>query len=199
MSSTTSAEPIAKIEEVITKLDPDIQRLAKHWARNCPDDWEDLAQEARLGVYQKLKENPACPRHHLFHHAKSKILDYRKKGASVDGKLHQTHRRSHVWELVSLDANPAGVSAQNSSLYSKPHQPRHQPRPVEDQAVTWVAYGELRERLTDQQRQYLSMRLQGYECREADIALGLSRTQGERLRIKVQRQAEHVLLAIWKE
>ena len=109
----------------------------------------------------------------------------------MDGKLHRTHRRSHVWELVSLDANPAEMLVENSSLYFMPHQPR----PVEDLALTRVAYGELSGRLTEQQRRYLRLRLQGYLCQEADRLLGLSRTQGERVRGEVQREAAKTLVA----
>ena len=54
------------IEETLNKLDPDIKKLAKHWARDCPYDWEDLAQEARVAIYLELKAKPASPRNHLF-------------------------------------------------------------------------------------------------------------------------------------
>ena len=188
MSNITRPE-LLEIEDTITQLDGDIKNLAKHWARDCPEAWEDLAQEARLAIYQKLKENPACPRKHLFHHAKYRILEYRSKGYSVDGKLHRTHRRSHVWELVSLDDNPEEVFAENNSLHFTPHQLR----PVEDLALTRVAYGELRGRLTEQQGQYLSLRLQGYKKREAEVLLGLSAKRGARLREAIRKEAANTL------
>ena len=173
------------IEETLTKLDPEIQKLAKHWARECPDDWEDLAQEARVAIYLELKAKPASPRTHLFRQAKHEILDYRKMGKSVDGKLHKTYKRTHIWGLVSLDADPVAVVAANSTLYFKPHQLR----PVEDLAVTRVAYEELRDRLTEQQRQCLSLRLQGYKQRETDVLLGLSHRRGARLRDEIRKAA----------
>jgi DNA-directed RNA polymerase specialized sigma24 family protein len=198
-----SAEGLDAVEETLTKLEPDIKKLAKHWARECPDDWEDLAQVARVAIYLELKAKPASPRTHLFRQAKHEILDYRKMGKSVDGKLHKTYKRTHIWEMVSLDAegsvrlrrigaDPVAVVAASSNLYSKPHQFK----PVEDLALTRVAYEELRDRLTEKQRQFLSLRLQGYKQREADVLLGLSHRRGACLRDEIREEAANVLLAI---
>lgn len=187
---------LESIDETIAKLDADIQGLAKRWARDCPAAWEDLAQEARLAIYLELKENPACPRNHLFRRAKHEILDYRKKGKSVDGKLDKTYKRKHIWELASLDADPAVVGvAASSTLYFKPHQLRL----VEDLALARVAYEELRGRLTEQQDQYFYLRLQGYNGREADALLNLTPRQGQRLRNEIRKEAANTLLAIQKE
>jgi len=192
MSTTThpdpSAEGLETIDETLTKLDPEIRDLAKHWSRDCPDTWEDLAQEVRLAVYQKLKEQPDSPHNHLFQVAKRTIVDYRRKGKSVDGRLYKTFKRQFVWLLVSLDA-PDAVVADRSNLYFKPHQLR----PVEDLAVTLVAYEELKGRLTEQQGRYLSLKLQGFKCREADRLLGVIRQQGERLRREIKEEAGNVL------
>jgi len=179
------------IEDTLTNLDPEIQKLAKRWTGDCPDNWEDLAQEVRLAVYQKLKEQPDSPRNHLFQVAKRTIMDYRRRGKSVDGRLYKTFRRQFVWILASLDA-PDAVVADRSNLYFKPHQLR----PVEDLALTLVAYAELKGRLTAQQGQYLSLKLQGYNGREANVLLGLTRGQGERLRDEIREEAGNVLLAI---
>jgi transcriptional regulator len=70
---------------------------------------------------------------------------------------------------------------------------------VEDLALTRVTYEELRGRLTEQQRQYLALRLQGYKQREADVLLGLSHRRGACLRDQVREEAGKTLLAIWKE
>jgi hypothetical protein len=151
-----------------------------------------------VAIYLELKENPASPRTHLFHAAKCQILDYRKMGKSVDGKLDKTYKRTHIWELASLDAigaDPVVAVAARSNLYFKPNQLR----PVEDLALTLVAYGELKGRLTEQQSRYLSLKLRGYYGREADVLLGVTRKQGERLRNEIREEAGNVLLAIWKE
>jgi DNA-directed RNA polymerase specialized sigma24 family protein len=203
MCTLARPEVLETIEETLTKLDPEIQKLAKHWSRDCPDNWEDLAQIARVAIYLELKAKPASPRTHLFRQAKHEILDYRKMGKSVDGKLDKTYKRRHIWEMISLDAegsafigaDPVVVVVERSNLYFKPHQLR----PVEDLALTRVAYEELRGRLTEQQRQYLALRLQGYKQREADVLLGLSPRRGACLRDEVKKEAGNVLLSIWKE
>jgi len=187
-------KPIAcrrdEIEARIQELDGEIRTLARRWAWDCPGDWEDLAQEACCAIYQQLKQDPACPSSYLFQHAKQAILDYRKKGSSVDGKLDRTYHRTRVWRLVSLDADPGVELADNGSLYFKPHQPR----PVEDLALSRVVAGQLMGRLSEQQSRYLNLKLQGYTHREANELLGLTQRQGESLRKEIKRQASDILL-----
>ena len=62
-------------KEALEACEEDIKKLAKAWARDSPDDWEDLAQEARMGIAQELRNNPNSPRHYLFRRAKHEILD----------------------------------------------------------------------------------------------------------------------------
>ena len=190
MPTIAAAELLEHIEATLTELDADIKNLAKRWTGDCPDAWEDLAQEVRLAIYQKLKEQPGSPRNHLFQVAKRTILDYRRKGKSVDGRLYKAFRRLFVWPLVSLDA-PDAVVADRSNLYFKPHQLR----PVEDLALTLAAYGELTDRLTEQQRRYLSLRLQGFNGRQAGRLLGLSEHKGQRVRREIQEEAAKTLVA----
>ena len=191
MPNITRPEVLETIEETLTKLDPDIQKLAKHWSRERPDAWEDLAQEVRVAIYLELKAKPASPRTHLFHEAKYKILTYRTKGSSVDGRLHPGFRGHRVYAVVSLAAPDAVVGAR-SNLYFKPHQLR----PVEDLALTLVAYGELMRRLTKQQRQYLSLKLQGFNRRQTDKLLGVTAWRGTCLRDEIRKAAGEILLAI---
>ena len=178
-----SPELLKMIEERLAALDPDIRALARTWSRDHPDAREDLAQEVRLAIHRELLANPDSPRNHLFQRARHVIIDYRKRGKSVDGKLNRTHRRRQVWKLASLDADPGVARAVQS----------RQLRPVEDLALARVAYGELRERLTEQQAQYLGLRLQGYTGREVDCLLGLSKQQGLLLRRKIQEAAQECL------
>ena len=179
----TSPELLKMIEERLAALDPDIRALARTWSRDHPDAREDLAQEVRLAIHRELLANPNSPRNHLFQRARHIIIDYRKRGKSVDGKLNRTHRRNQVWRLASLDADPGAARAVQS----------RQPRPVEDLALARVAYGELRERLTEQQAQYLALRLQGYPGTEVDCLLGLSKKQGFLLRRKIKEAAQECL------
>ncbi len=185
----THPELLEKIAERLQELEPDIKRMARRWARDCPDDWEDLAQEARLAIHQQLEEQPDTPRNHLFQVAKRGIVDYRKRGKSVDGKLYRTYKRRVVWALVSLDA-PDVVPAEYSGLYFRPHQLR----PVEDLALEQVAYETMMRRLTEQQARYLSLRLQGYSGRQVDALMGVTQWGGRLLREAIQRQAQDILL-----
>ena len=56
MTNTSTASPTGPpyldgIGAILEALDPEIKQLAMRWSRDSPDDWEDLAQEARLGIY----------------------------------------------------------------------------------------------------------------------------------------------------
>ena len=115
-------------------------------------------------------------------------MDYRRKGKSVDGKLHRSFRRQFVWAMVSLDA-PEVVPAEYSGLYFRPHQLR----PVEDLALAEVIYGELMGRLTGPQAQYLALRLQGLSFREVSALMGITEWGGRRLRAAIERQAQDIL------
>ena len=154
--------------------------MARTWARDDPDVWEDLAQEGRVAIYLELRANPDSPDAHLFQKAKHVILDYRKQGKSVDGKLHRTFGRPHVWILASLDATPKVVLIFRSCWAN----------PVQDQALARVTYDELRERLTGQQAQYLALLLRGYQSKEVDSMLGLRKGQGFYLRKKIRKAAQ---------
>jgi len=184
MTNVTPPGLVEGFEETINQLDAEVQQMARHWAKDCPDAWEDLAQEARLAIYLELKVNPAAPRSHLFQRAKHEILDYRKKGKSVDGKLHRTFKRPFVWPLVSLDA--PGVLADNSSLYFR----SHQLSPVEEVVLARWAHSVMRARLSETADQYLCLKLHGYSWREAEILLGLTLSQGQWLREEIKREAK---------
>ena len=96
-----------------------------------------------------------------------------------------------VRRLASLDAAPEVVGAEYTGLYFR----SHRLRPVEDLALDRVTYGELRRRLTGQQAQYLSLRLQGYTSREITAIMGVTRWEGARLRQEIKRQAADISLA----
>ena len=180
-----------KIAERLQELEPDIKRMARRWSWNCPDDREDLAQEARLAIYQQLKQDPETPRSHLMQHAKNGILHYRQRGRSVDGKLYPTARRSHVWEIVSLDADPGMELIDDGSPYFR----AHQLRPVEDLALDRETYKEITRRLSEQQAQYLALKLQGYASRQIVELMGMTQWGGHCLRQQIRRQAGDLLLA----
>ena len=179
------------IEGRIQELEPEIERMAHRWSRDFPDDWEDLAQEIRLAMYHKLKHEPDSPRNFLFQMAKRAMIDHRRKGKSVDGKLYRDYGRRIVWLLVTLDGGPEVVPAEYSGLYVRPHQLR----PVEDLALTEVLYEELVGKLTGPQARYLALRLQGLSHREVHALMDMTEWQGRGLRREIKKQATE----IWKE
>lgn len=177
-----------QVGDFLADYDDDIRKLARAWSRDSPDHWEDLAQEARLGIYQELREKPNSPRHHLFRRAKHEILDYRKRGKSVDGKLDKTYKRDKVWHLAIMDADPGHVLSQTSSL----HYRSRDRRPVEELAVSNLTYWELSKKLTDTEEQYLSLKLQGYNKKESRILLGLTPHQEVQLCDSLREKAKAV-------
>ena len=170
-------------------LEPEIKKLAMRWSKDSPDDWEDLAQEARLAIYQELKDKPDSPRRHLFRRAKHEILDARKKGKSVDGRRHKTFKRRFVWALVSLDVDLDGALTAEASLYFH----TWQTSPVEDMAITKVVCGELQRLLTTIENSYLSLLLQGYRHLEANALLGLNAVEGYSVRRSIREKARDIL------
>ena len=177
------------IGAILEALEPEIKKLAMRWSKDSPDDWEDLAQEARLAIYQELKDKPDSPRTHLFRRAKHEILDARKKGKSVDGRRHKTFKRSFVWALVSLDVDLDGALTAEASLYFH----TWQTSPVEDMAITKVVCGELQRLLTTIEDSYLSLMLQGYRHLEANALLGLNAVEGYGVRRSIREKARDIL------
>lgn len=180
---------VEKIEARIQELEPDIRKMVRHWSWDCPESWEDLAQEARLAIYLQLKQDPETPRSHLMQHAKCAILRYRQRGRSVDGKLNRMARRSHVWKMVSLDADPGIELIDDGSPYFR----AHQLTPVEDLVLDKVTYQEMTRRLSEQQAQYLALKLQGYASRQIVAMMGMTQWGGHRLREEIKRQARDIL------
>jgi hypothetical protein len=176
-------------DDILQELDPDIQELARRWSRDRPSESEDLAQEARLAICQQLRENPYSSRKHLFRRAKHQILDYRKRGRSIDSKLNRSYKRGLTWEVVSLDFWPVDIIDTLAGRYSA----SQELLPAEDLAIPRVLYSELRAQLTDTENRYLALRLQGYTCRETNTLLGLTAYQGVKVRQSIRLRARYLL------
>ena len=178
------------IGAILEALEPEIKRLAMRWSKDSPDDWEDLAQEARVGIYQELKQRPDSPKAYLFQRAKHEILDYRKRGKSVDGRLHKTFKRKLVWALASLDVDLDEAFSAEASLYFR----KWQASPIEDLVISRSMYGELRKLLTATEAAYLSLMLQGHLCLEANALLGLTCYKGAKLRKSIRAKARNIFV-----
>ena len=178
------------IEAILEALEPDIKKLAMRWSKDSLDDWEDMAQEARLAIYQELRNRPDSPRAHLLQRAKLDILRSRKLGKSVDGKRNKTYNRKFVWALASLDVDLDDAFSAEASLYFR----TWQASPVEDLAIPRLGCGELRKRLTTTEAAYLSLKLQGYRRSEATALLGLTFGQGRTVHEHICKKAKDILM-----
>ena len=170
---------------ILDALEPEIKRLARRWSKDSPDDWEDLAQEARLGIHQRLKDEPDAPKRYLLQSGRRGILEYRKRGKSVDGKRNQGYKRQFVWVLSSLDVDLDEAFSAEASLFFH----TWQASPVEDIAIPRLVCGELRKLLTATEAAYLSLLLQGHLCQEVDTLLGLTCYKGQKTRNSIRAKA----------
>ena len=176
---------------LLNQLEPDIRRLARHWSRDAASDvWEDVAQVARLAIVLELRKNPDSPRTHLFAQAKHRVLDYRKRGKSVDGRLNHRYKRDFRWHLVSLDGELAPLRDEGPSPYFRPWQEN----PVEALVLARVMYSELQARLSETEARYLSLTLQGYPPRKVAGLLKLSQCRGQEVRVSIEGKAREIFL-----
>lgn len=166
------------MEETLRALDEEVKALARKWSKDKPEEWEDLAQEARIAIYQEVQGKPNSPRSHLLRRAKEAILDYRKRGKSVDTKRDKGYKRPFVWQVVSLEAGTEREVAHS---------------PVEEAAVAQVSCEQFRASLSGLEDRYLSLRMQGYTWKEAEALLGLTPYQGARLRRSLRQKAATIL------
>ena len=185
--ATRQEETQARLEQ----LEPDIRRLARRWCRDRPDAADDLAQVARLAMWLMLKERPDAPVQHLKYRAKQEILDEKKLGRSVDGRLDPVTRRAFRWLIVSLDAPRLdGQEPLADSLASGPvHAHNLWESPVEEEALGRVLYQTLRELLTPREDTLLALLLLGYLHKEAGAMLRLTKQQVHRTHQAIQRKA----------
>jgi hypothetical protein len=141
------------------------------YSRTVPDQKEDIAQVAREAVIRQLRTAPDCPISHLKVRAKSAILNYRKVGSSVDGKLDESDRARH-YDTLSLDApiSENDDTRWEEVLGDNVHYSAE--RSTEEQALNRVWLADLRSRLSELENQVLKMRLQGVSWQNITRSLG---------------------------
>jgi hypothetical protein len=179
---------LAEVEEFI-------QIRAAEFSMGDPMLAEDLAQEARERALRGLRKNPDCPYSHLVNKARDAIFRYRGKGKSVDGLLYQRGRaRRYAFisfeEPIDTEAGPFEEKASLREVLSDPTQPR---RVTEERAFANVLLDNLRERLSLEENQVLTLRLMGVSWKEVGNQLG----QGARKMEKMQRSIRESAREIW--
>ncbi|MDP3064807.1 MAG: hypothetical protein Q8O40_16645, partial [Chloroflexota bacterium] len=156
----------------------------------------DLAQVARLAMGHMLKERPDAPAPHRIYKAKQEILDQKKLGRSVAGRLDPVTRRAFRWLIVSLDAPPPdGCHPLADSLASGPvHAHNLWESPVEEEALGRILYQTLRDLLTPREDVLLALLLLlGYGPKGAGHLLELTRQQTFRTQQAIQVKAAVLL------
>jgi len=136
---------------------------------------EDLAQQAREAVIRRLRQTPDCPYSHLVNKARDAILNYRKKGHSVDRPYQG--KRARQYQITSLDqsincrVNPSARATLLGEYFNHPTQPK---RLTEERAITRVLFDTVRDHLSSRENSILTLRLNGFSWREIRLALNLS-------------------------
>ena len=172
-----------------------IQKRAAQFSMGDPMLAEDLAQEARERALRLLREHPDCPYSHLVNKSRDAIFRYRQKGKSVDGLLYQ-RGRARQYDIISFEepmdteADPSEEKASLREVLSDPTQPR---RVTEERAFANVLLDSLRERLSPEGNEVLTLRLMGVPWKEAGEILG----QGPGKLARMQRNIRESAREIW--
>jgi hypothetical protein len=96
-----------------------------------------------------------CPASHLVVKAKYAISQYGKRGSSVDGKLDARSRARH-YHILSLEELIFDDGLLREEVISDPQGPN---RPTEEKACINSVFASLRDSLSAEENQVLSLRL----------------------------------------
>lgn len=171
-----------------------IQLRATQFAMDDPMLAEDLAQEARERALRGLREHPDCPYSHLVNKARDAIFRYRQKGKSVDGLLYQ-RGRARQYKFISFEepidsgAGPFEERVTLREVLSDPAQPR---RVTEERAFANVLLDNLRERLSPEENEVLSLRLMDTPWKEIGNLLGQGPRTLDRMKWTIRESAQEI-------
>jgi len=126
-------------------------------SRDAPEQKEDMEQTAWVAVIELLQKSPDAHISHVLVKAKCAILNYRKKGRSVDGKRDQSDRKT-TYALLEVDNKPPGH--------------RRKKREVEETALMAVLMDDLYSQLSPTARDVLNLRLNGVSWQNISGLLG---------------------------
>jgi hypothetical protein len=121
---------------------------------------------------------PNCPASHLVVKAKYAISQYRKRGSSIDGKLDTRSRAKH-YHILSLEELIFDDGLLREEAISGPQGPR---RPTEEEACINILFASLRNSLSVEENQVLTLRLMDIPWQRVGEILGqgMSRVPGMR-------------------
>ena len=146
---------------------------------------EDLAQEGRQAAIRHLRQVPDCPESHLVVQARSAIYHYRRRGSSVDGKLDDRARLRH-YQVFSLEEPIADNGRLKEEAIGDPQGPR---RPTEEQACVNILFASLRDSLSAEENQVLSLRLMDIPWQRVAEIQGLGAREISQIRGRIATSA----------
>jgi hypothetical protein len=103
----------------------------------------------------KQRSDYNCPASHLVVKAKYAISQYRKRGSSVGGKL-DTRSRARHYHILSLEELIFDEGLLREEAISDPQGPS---RPTEEEACINILFASLRDSLSAEENQLLSLRV----------------------------------------
>ena len=166
-----------------------IQKKANRFCMGDPMLAEDLAQEGREAVIRRLREDPVCPYSHLVLKARDAIYHYRACGSSVDGKLHPVGR-SKQYKILNFEDPITDDTLPLAEALADPRAPH---RPTEERACRNISFDDLRDFLSAEENQILTLRLMGTSWLEVRETLGKSIKQIAHIREVMTIKAHYII------
>jgi hypothetical protein len=175
----------------LAEVESFIQLRAAQFSMDDPMLAEDLSQQAREAVVRRVRVDPNCPYSHLVNKSRDAIFRYRQKGKSVDGLLYHRGRARRYGiisfeEPIDTEAGPFEEKASLREVLSDPQAPR---RSTEERAFANVLLDNLRERLSPEGNEVLTLRLMGVPWKEAGEILGQRPGEMAKLRRSIAENA----------
>jgi hypothetical protein len=122
-----------------------------------------------------------CPASHLVVKGKYAISQYRKRGSSVDGKLDARSRARH-YHTLSLEELIFDDSLLQEEAISAPQGPS---RPTEEEACINILFASLRDSLSAEEDQVLTLRLMDIPWQRVGEMLGQGASEIAKMRKRI--------------
>jgi DNA-directed RNA polymerase specialized sigma24 family protein len=130
-----------------------------------PDVIDDLYQEGLLAIW--LRDETHSPINHQLRTAQDRMIDVRKRGRSVDGRMNPSSARARRWLILPLDRTMYGAG--------------HRSRTVEAYVVDKITVEEILALLTLPERECLGLVYQGFTQPEIARRTGYSQRRIQRM------------------
>jgi DNA-directed RNA polymerase specialized sigma subunit len=122
-----------------------------------------------------------CPASHLVVKAKYAISQYRKRGSSIDGKL-DTRSRARQYHILSLEELIFDDGLLREEVIGDPQGPG---RPTEEEACINILFAILRDSLSAEENQVLTLRLMDIPWQRVGEILGQGASQISKMRKRI--------------